>query len=58
MINAKAIFDKNGDVKFEKMKWKVPIQALVKVTIQELNEKFNVLLISDRDKQNAVLVEH
>ena len=34
MMNAKASFDKaTGSIKFEKLKWKVPAKAFVKVTL-------------------------
>lgn len=57
MMNAKAIFDKiSGMVKFEKLKWKVPISALIRVKIEKDKDKFNVKLYSDKDKQNEALL--
>ena len=58
MMNAKAVFDKGGNIKFEKLKWKVPIEALTKVTLQEKSDKYYVVLFSDKERQNSVLVEH
>jgi len=51
MINAKASFDKtNGEVKFEKMKWKIPIEAVIRVLIKESHEKYNVKIFSEFDR--------
>lgn len=51
MINAKASFEKtNGAVKFEKMKWKIPIEAVIKVQIKENSDKFNVNIFSDFER--------
>lgn len=58
MMNAKAVFDKTGNIKFEKLKWKVPIESLTKVSIQEAGDKFTVLIYSDKEKQNAVLTSY
>lgn len=57
MINAKASFDKlSGSIKFEKLKWKVPVSALIRVKIEKEKDKFNVKLYSDKDRQNEALV--
>ncbi|CDW87089.1 UNKNOWN [Stylonychia lemnae] len=59
MINAKASFDKtNGEVKFEKMKWKIPIEAVIRVQIKESQQKYNVKIYSEFERQNKVLVEN
>eukprot|EP00347_Sterkiella_histriomuscorum_P002095 403369493 len=59
MINAKASFEKNGgQVKFEKTKWKIPVEAVIKVQIQGNQEKFNVNIFSDFERQNKVLIEN
>jgi hypothetical protein len=48
MINAKAAFDKlTGMVKFEKLKWKVPVAALTKVKIEKAADKFNIKIFLD-----------
>ena len=58
MINIKASFEKSGQVKFEKMKWKIPVEAVIKVNIKENMDKFNVNIFSDFERQNKVLVEN
>ena len=51
MINAKASFDKlTGSVKFEKLKWKLPVSALLKVKIEKDADKFNVKIFTDLNK--------
>lgn len=57
--NAKASFDKlSGSVKFEKLKWKIPAAALLKVKLEKQADKFNVKIFLDLEKQNQILVEH
>ena len=59
MINAKATFDKiTGKIQFEKLKWRLPINALKTVQVKEIGGKFNVVLINDLDKQNQKLTEY
>lgn len=59
VINAKAAFDKvSGNIKFEKMKWKIPASALIKVKIEKQADKFNVKIFTDLEKQNHVLLEN
>ena len=50
MINAKASFDKTGKIQFEKQKWRCPVASLTKVVIQEQGEKFNLTILTDKDK--------
>ena len=58
MINAKASFDKlSGNIKFEKLKWKLPVSALLRVKIEKASDKFNVKIFTDLEIQNKVLVE-
>jgi len=60
MINAKASFDKTagGAIKFEKLKWKVPVASLIKVKIEKATDKFNVKIFTDLEAQNQILVEN
>ena len=58
MINAKASFEKTGSIKFEKLKWKLPAEAVIKVHLKQNIDKFNVVIFSDLDRQNKVLVEN
>lgn len=51
MINAKASFDKlSGNIKFEKLKWKVPVMALVKLQLKQAKEKVEVIIFTDLEK--------
>jgi hypothetical protein len=53
VINAKAAFDKvSGQIKFEKMKWKIPASSLTKVKIEKQADKFNIKIFTDLEKQN------
>jgi hypothetical protein len=48
MLNAKASFDKSTiNVKFEKLKWRFPLEALTKVTLKEQAGKYNMTIFSD-----------
>ena len=51
MINAKASFDKaSGNIKFEKLKWKVPVMSLVKLQLRQAKEKVDVIIFTDLEK--------
>ena len=47
-----------GQIKYEKLKWKIPAASLTKVKIEKQADKFNVKITTDLNLQNQMLVEN
>lgn len=59
MFNVDADFDKKTNtVVFKKMKWKVPIEAIIKADLSMTDDRITITLFTEKKKQNDILVQH